>query len=76
MRAPSTSSALGRAAELDAIFVTHLHLDHWLGLPGMLKTFDMRARERTLDVYGPPGIKALFSTTAPIIGRTGVPAAA
>jgi ribonuclease Z len=60
--------------ELDAIFISHLHLDHWLGLPGMLKTFDLRARERPLDVYGPPGITALFHhSLRPIMGRTGYP---
>ncbi|MDX6667976.1 MAG: ribonuclease, partial [Solirubrobacteraceae bacterium] len=26
--------------EVDAVFITHFHADHWLGLPGMLKTFD------------------------------------
>ena len=57
--------------ELDAIFITHLHLDHWLGLPGMLKTFDMRARERRLEVFGPPGLLALFrQALRPVIGRT------
>jgi ribonuclease Z len=61
--------------ELDAIFLTHYHLDHWLGLVGMLKTFDLRARERTLDVYGPPGLKALFRDLRPLIGRTGYPLA-
>ena len=59
--------------ELDAIFITHFHLDHWLGLVGMLKTFDLRARERPLDVYGPPGLKALFSTIRPVFGRTAYP---
>ena len=47
--------------DVDAIFITHLHLDHWLGLPGMIKTFDMRDRDRPLDVFGPPGLNALFS---------------
>ena len=61
--------------ELDAIFVTHFHLDHWLGLVGMLKTFDLRARERPLDLYGPPGLKALFATLRPVFGRTGYPLA-
>ena len=46
--------------DLDAIFITHLHLDHWLGLPGMIKTFDMRARETPLELFGPPGFSALF----------------
>jgi ribonuclease Z len=56
--------------DVDAIFLTHLHLDHWLGLVGMLKTFDLRARERTLDIYGPPGLRGLFGTLRHVIGRT------
>jgi ribonuclease Z len=59
--------------ELDAVFISHFHLDHWLGIVGMIKTFDLRARERTLDVYGPPGLKALFASLKPFIGRTGFP---
>src|SRR5262245_38612209 len=56
--------------ELDAIFITHFHLDPWLGIVGMLKTFDPRARERPLDVYGPPGLRGLFAALRPLIGRT------
>ena len=59
--------------ELDAIFLTHFHLDHWLGLIGMLKTFDLRARERPLSVYGPPGLRALWTAMRPVFGRTGYP---
>jgi ribonuclease Z len=59
--------------ELDAIFLTHYHLDHWLGLVGMLKTFDLRARERPLTVHGPPGLRALFAMLRPIVGRLGYP---
>src|SRR3954447_25953889 len=60
--------------DLDAIFISHLHLDHWLGLPGMIKTFDMRARETALEVFGPPGFEALFAKVIrPVIGRTGYP---
>ena len=43
--------------DLDEIFITHFHADHWLGLPGLLKTFDLRARERPLAIHGPPGLK-------------------
>ena len=59
--------------DLGAIFITHFHLDHWLGLLGMVKTFDLRARERPLTIYGPPGISQLFTGLRPIIGRTGYP---
>ena len=59
--------------ELDAIFITHFHLDHWLGLLGMVKTFDLRTREPPLDLYGPQGLRALIEGMRPIIGRTGYP---
>ena len=60
--------------EIDAIFITHLHLDHWLGLPGMIKTFDMRDRDRPLEVFGPPGLASLFQQVLrPVIGRTRYP---
>jgi ribonuclease Z len=59
--------------DLGAVFLTHFHLDHWLGLPGMIKTFDLRARERPLSIYGPPGLDRLFSLMRPVIGRTGYP---
>jgi ribonuclease Z len=59
--------------ELDAVFITHFHLDHWLGLPGMIKTFDLRARERPLAIHGPPGLIQLFESLRAVIGRTGYP---
>ena len=59
--------------ELDAIFVTHLHLDHWLGLIGVIKTFDLRGRSTPLVVHGPPGLRKLFADLAPVIGRTSYP---
>ncbi len=59
--------------ELDAIFVTHFHLDHWLGLIGVIKTFDLRGRSLPLTIHGPPGLRALFAGLAPVIGRTTYP---
>jgi ribonuclease Z len=56
-------------ADLDDIFLTHYHADHWLGLPGLLKTFDLRAREKPLKVYGPRGLKQLFALVAQAVGR-------
>jgi ribonuclease Z len=59
--------------ELDAVFLTHFHLDHWLGLVGMLKTFDLRGRDRPLTLHGPPGLRQLLTTLRPVIGRTNYP---
>jgi len=55
--------------ELDDVFITHYHVDHWLGLPGMLKTFDLRGRERALAVYGPPGLNEVMRLIRPVYGR-------
>src|SRR5215210_4609256 len=59
--------------ELDAVFITHYHADHILGLPGLLKTYGLRGREAPLRVYGPPGLRRLFSGFAPIAGRQPFP---
>ncbi|HEY1688354.1 MAG TPA: ribonuclease Z [Solirubrobacteraceae bacterium] len=55
--------------DLDCIFITHFHADHWLGLPGMLKSFALRERERPLAVYGPPGLREVMSNVSFIYGR-------
>lgn len=56
-------------AELTDVFLTHMHADHWLGLPGMLKSFELRDRELPLTVHGPPGMTALLERMRPIYGR-------
>ena len=55
--------------DLEEIFVTHFHADHFLGLPGMLKTFALRGREATLTLYGPPGLGELVAALRRIFGR-------
>jgi ribonuclease Z len=57
-------------ANLDAVFITHFHADHWLGLPGMLKSFAL-ASDRTapLSVYGPKGLRELMSAMRIVYGR-------
>lgn len=58
-------------ADLTHVFLTHFHADHWLGLPGMLKSFDLRDRERPLAVIGPPGTKALLERVRFVYGKLG-----
>ena len=55
--------------ELREVFLTHYHADHYLGLPGMLKTFALRGRELDLTVYGPPGLRDLFAALKRIFGK-------
>ena len=55
--------------ELREVFLTHYHADHFLGLPGMLKSFALRGRELPLTVYGPPGLRELFGALRRVVGR-------
>ncbi len=43
------------------IFITHLHGDHLIGLPGLLQTMSLLDRERKLEIYGPPGTEAFVN---------------
>lgn len=56
-------------SDIDCVFITHFHADHWLGLPGMLKSFALRDRERPLALYGPPGLKEVMGAVSFIYGR-------
>jgi ribonuclease Z len=55
--------------DLDCVFITHFHADHWLGLPGMLKSFGLRERDQPLTVYGPRGLRQMMDETRFIYGR-------
>jgi ribonuclease Z len=60
--------------DLQEIFLTHFHADHFLGLPGMLKTFALRGRDETpVTVYGPRGLRELFNRLGPFVGRLPYP---
>jgi ribonuclease Z len=59
--------------DMQAVFLTHHHADHWLGLPGMLKSFELRDRQAPLTVYGPPGTVALLRAMRIVYGRLRYP---
>lgn len=44
-------------SRVNHIFISHLHGDHFFGLPGLVSTFRLLGREKELHVYGPKGIK-------------------
>lgn len=45
------------------VFLTHLHGDHVLGLPGILQTMALMDRKEKVEVYGPAGIKDFLVCT-------------
>lgn len=44
-------------SRINHIFISHLHGDHFFGLPGLVSTFRLLGREKELHIYGPKGIK-------------------
>ena len=55
--------------DMESVFITHFHADHWLGLPGMLKSFALRERHDPLTVYGPRGLSELMGVMRIVYGR-------
>jgi ribonuclease Z len=55
--------------QVDDIYITHFHADHYLGLPGLLKTYDLLERQAPLRIVGPAGLHALFEALRRIFGK-------
>ncbi len=55
--------------KLDSIFITHLHGDHFYGLPGLLASKKMDEALKPLTLYGPKGIKKFIDCVLDVSGR-------
>ncbi|MDR0364414.1 MAG: ribonuclease Z [Bacteroidales bacterium] len=42
---------------IDHVFISHLHGDHYLGLPGLINTLSLDGRTKPLYVYAPKGLE-------------------
>lgn len=49
-----------RIQRIDHILISHLHGDHYLGLPGLLGTMHLLGREKELHIYSPPGLEEII----------------
>ena len=45
--------------KIQFILISHLHGDHFFGLPGLLSTMHLLGRNKKLQIYGPPGLETL-----------------
>ena len=49
-----------RRSRINHIFISHLHGDHYFGLPGLLTSFGLMSRQQDLHLYGPSALKEII----------------
>ena len=54
---------------IEDVFISHLHGDHYFGLPGLILTLNLLGREKPLSIFGPKGIKEII-TSLMKVGKT------
>jgi ribonuclease Z len=60
-------------ARINTILLTHMHGDHYLGLPGLLKTYSLLGREEPLMLLGPSGLYEILRDAERLIGKPRFP---
>ena len=48
-------------SSIDNIFISHLHGDHYFGLPGLISYYNLKGRVKDLNIYGPKGLKKIIT---------------
>ena len=55
--------------DISHVFVTHLHGDHVLGLPGLIQSMDFNGRDEPLAIHGPPGSRRGLQSLVHAVGN-------
>ncbi|MBA3286311.1 MAG: ribonuclease Z [Nitrosopumilus sp.] len=50
-----------KSNKINYIFISHLHGDHYLGLPGLISTMHLNGRIKDLYIFGPPGLNEILA---------------
>lgn len=49
-----------KRSKIDHIFISHLHGDHYFGIPGLLNTYNLTSRKNDLHIFGPPELEEII----------------
>lgn len=56
--------------QISHLLLTHMHADHFLGMPGMMKTWQLWGRTDPVTVVGPRGLLDFLDVLKRLIGKT------
>lgn len=59
-----------RRSKISHIFISHLHGDHYFGLPGLLNSFGLLSHQQELHVYGPAPLKEIIDLQLKVADTT------
>ncbi len=51
-----------KVSRINHVFISHLHGDHYLGLVGLLSSYNLAKRTTPLNIYGPKGLDEIITT--------------
>lgn len=54
--------------KIDAVFISHLHGDHYFGLVGLLSSMHLLGRKKAIDIYGPALLEKIIRLQIEIDG--------
>jgi ribonuclease Z len=49
-----------KSFRINKIFISHLHPDHYLGLPGLLSSLSLKGRTEPIEIYAPKGMQEII----------------